>query len=80
MPVQSELLLRKVILVVGAGSSLEGKRWEAGDLSAKIDREPAVHTVGGSQWGIVDQVEVGEQRGEHFTDLNRNLGLETSKF
>lgn len=34
--VQSELLLRKVILVVGAGPSLVGKRWEAGDLSAKM--------------------------------------------
>lgn len=37
MLVQSELLLRKVILVVGAGPSLVGKRWGAGDLSAKMD-------------------------------------------
>lgn len=40
-------------------------------------------TVGGSQWEIVDQVEVGEQRGESTSldrDLNRILGLETGKF
>lgn len=49
MPVQSELLLRTVVLVVGAGPSLVERRWEAGDLSAKIDREPAVHTTGDSQ-------------------------------
>lgn len=58
------MLLRKVVLVVGAGPSLVGRRWEAGDLSAKIVGEPAVHTIGDSQWWIVDQAEVGEQRGE----------------
>lgn len=63
MPVKPELLWRKVVLVVGVGPSLVRRRWEAGDLSVKIDGEPAVHTIGGSQWPIVDQVEVGEQRG-----------------